>query len=411
MNKLCLGTYLTVLTHCKNNPKTSGQLKILNVLITSIVGEETQISAPEVSKIRKGTKDIESYVADKIRYALDNAKEYSEIKTRFKTKLLPLLHPDKIPEACSAISRIILEDESIEKTYEIDPLNNISKGMLPLATYESSFLLGVFIYAFKHTNNVKCESYVAEITAEFIKESMNYELIEYIASAHFSPSKAFCIKYENDMALLPLCQIANIVNPTHNHVNPMYTEYCQFPEGIQREIMSLNDFPMLQFKVQNLYVLLSKYEDIIKEMGLSSDRYLYAFSQYLPYSLNFEDTIFEAINPPIFPVEPSKYFPNRTTSDLSAFLDEYLFYKDKKENLIKPLDWLWENLNLGSCPEIDFIYWYNLFCLVSCYFIKKNASNKNSPVSTLSIPSISSLQTMEDLHFAMLLNLYQSVLI
>ena len=39
-----------------------------------------------------------------------------------------------------------------------------------------------------------------------------------------SQAKSFFRRHEDSIELLPLCQIANIVNPTHNHVNKMYDE-------------------------------------------------------------------------------------------------------------------------------------------------------------------------------------------
>lgn len=173
--------------------------------------------------------------------------------------------------------------------------------------------------------------------------------------------------------------------------------------------MSDHNIPMIQVEDKYvLYNLLGNFTADIEKYGLSSNDKSYMFAQYVPRSLEYE-----AVNPilidlPIFPIKPTHFLQNRTTSYLSQFVNDYLFYKDKDKDFPIPFDWMWENLTFATCSTEDLIIWLNLFIASSCYDIQ--AQNKTMSKDVLNIPSLEYANTIEDLHFLALLLLYDTYL-
>ena len=67
-----------------------------------------------------------------------------------------------------------------------------------------------------------------------IKSSNDNELNE---SDEISVRK-FLIDHEREKELIPLCQIAFLSNPTHNHIRPMYNEFLILPGKVRNSIIN-----------------------------------------------------------------------------------------------------------------------------------------------------------------------------
>lgn len=104
-----------------------------------------------------------------------------------------------------------------------------------------------------------------------------------------SKAKSFCRKYEESIDLLPLCQIANIINPSHNHVNKMYSDYCDCSKELREQIMKEIDCPMIQVDDKHsLYCLLDDFSDEMVNLELIPENSKYMFSQYVIKSLYYK---------------------------------------------------------------------------------------------------------------------------
>lgn len=123
--------------------------------------------------------------------------------------------------------------------------------------------------------------------------------------------------------------------------------------------------------------------------------------------MDYKEKTPSSIDPPIFPIIPSRLLPNRTTSFLSQSVNDYIYCKDKGGNLPVPFDWMWENLNLATYFEEELIFWLNLFIVSSCYDIQ--VQNKTEPKDFITIPDIGYANTIEDLHYLALLLLYDNM--
>ena len=420
MSKLCLSTYLSVLTIFKRTRRT-GQFKILNGLVKSICSNPDPIEKELVSHIKNGRRNLPQVIIDELEDKHYQNPHYLEF---FKSNVEINLDPEKITDIYKVLKYIALNDDRIDDDSVIDYISHDKKSDYKHIGDPISFIAGVFLYVSQFQND-ETSDYAKEITEDFCEFALN----EYAALLNTTPvsdkefrniiidtdipsqAKSFCRRYEDSIELLPLCQIANIVNPTHNHVNKMYDEYCDCSNSLKEQIMKEKDCPMIHANDEYaLYGLLSRFADDIKKMGLTSANHTYAFSQYVVRSLNYEKLEPLASNPTIFPIVPSKFMPNHKTSFLSQFIGDYLYYKDKDMgiSLPVPLDWMWDNLDLSGCAEKDLIFWLNLFITSSCYDVQ--AYFKYDSKESLCIPNIEDTKTIEDLFFLSLLMLYDTYL-
>ena len=419
MSKLCLSTYLSVLIIYKCQ-QDSGQLKILNALIRCICDNPEPVNAQLVSHIKSGKRNLPRHIRDEMQEKHFQNSRYME---RFKANVEILLDPGKIDAIYKTLRFIALNDDSISADCVIDYFSQTTKSDLSYKGKDIDFIAGVFLYVIRLTNN-KTSEYADEISKTYCENAVK-EFDKFIRgdSATFNPdtrtvfmnsdlasqAKAFCRQHENDINLLPLCPIANVVNPRHNHVNKMYSAYCDCSDKLKEQIMSEIECPLIHVDDKRaLYHLLWRFQEEVEKMELASRDKTNMFSQYIVKTLSYENQILPNANPSIFPMAPCKLFPNITTSTLSQFISDYLYYKDKDQgvSLPVPFDWMWEKFNFASCYERDLVSWLNLFVISSCYSIDK--TDDSNVYESLVTPEIYDVKTMEDMHFLALLMLYNT---
>lgn len=416
-SKLCLSTYLSVLKIYKCS-QDSGQLKILNGLVKCLYNNPEPLNAPIVSHIIAGERNLPRTIRDELQ---KNNYQHPRYIENFKRYVEYLLDPNKIVDIYKVLRYIAIYDNSIANDCIIDPISHTRKDNLDYNGNYLDFIAGVFQYVAQLKND-KTTEFALMITKEFCDNAIlefsklmnDSKLISQtivMDSDIQSQAKAFCRKYEESINLLPLCQIANIVNPTHNHVNKMYSDYCDCSDELKKQIMKEIDCPMIEVDDKyTLYHLLRRFEDDIEKMELASRDKTYMFSQYVIKSLEYEGLEPIDCNPVIFPVAHTNLLPNHTKSFLSQFINDYIYYKDKDFNISLPVpfNWMYNNLSFIDCKEKDLIFWLNLFIVSSCYDIQAYFRYENK--ESLYIPSIDDVKTIEDLFFLSLLLLYDTYL-
>lgn len=417
MSKLCLSTYLSVLK-IYENPQGSGARKILNALVESVCDKQYNIPDYEVSKIKNGNKNIAGHIMDVISGNIANPRYLDNAKA----KVFPLLNPSKHSDISKTLAIIAMYDDDINDDYVIDSFSGIKKKEITETKNDFEFIVGIFLYIISSTQNQHTQSYAAEITVQYCNEAIKkYDSLErkttssgiIMDSDISSQAKSFCRKYEESINLLPLCQIANIISPSHNHVNTMYSAYCDCSDKLKAQIMKDIDCPIINVSDSySLYKLLGRYEADIERLGLASAHNTYMFTQYIYPAINTEE--FETIeslelndpNPPIFPVVPSRILPNYTASHLSKFIGDYIYYRGTDKKLPIPFDWMWSHLHFATCEYADLFRWLNTFIISSYYEIKKPFDDESELNENPILPEIYHVKTMEDLHFLAMLTLY-----
>ena len=185
-------------------------------------------------------------------------------------------------------------------------------------------------------------------------------------------ARSFLVSHENEKELIPLCQIAMIHSPEHKHVRAMYTEYILLPKVVQNYILKASNAESL-INVDSLHCI----EAIdflckdLEEYKLSSQRYLYMFGQYLHRAFDYysECDISKYDNYSFTRLCKSNLnFLENVGSPIDAYIDDYLWIKDKKmqTDAPPPMDYLWHEKNFGTCHEEDLTYWLCRFVIDVC---------------------------------------------
>ena len=185
-------------------------------------------------------------------------------------------------------------------------------------------------------------------------------------------ARSFLVSHENEKELIPLCQIAMIHSPEHKHVRAMYTEFILLPKVVQNYILKASNAESL-INLDSLHCI----EAIdflckdLEEYKLSSQRYLYMFGQYLHRAFDYysECDISKYNNYSFTRLCKSNLnFLENVGSPIDAYIDDYLWIKDKKmqTDAPPPMDYLWHEKNFGTCHEEDLTYWLCRFVIDVC---------------------------------------------
>ncbi len=154
---LYLGSFLKVLTECRNSEKKSTQSFLAETLFTCICPKSNDdgqlyISDTNATRIIIG-KD--NPPAD-FRYLFEemDESEYQMIPDRMKRDLLPMLNPNMVESIIPELSRLIDKDETISPETIVDVIGKTKKK--DVFDYDGDlehFLAGVSIYILKNTKN------------------------------------------------------------------------------------------------------------------------------------------------------------------------------------------------------------------------------------------------------------------
>lgn len=255
--------------------------------------------------------------------------------------------------------------------------------------------------------NEKSESFINTIISEEILQHEDYD-----EETNMEAQK-FCMKYEKELALLPLCQIAYDVDPLHNDVRKMYTDYKLCNSKVKRRIMELKEIPILDFSdVSWKERCINKYNNQILEDGLSTREFLYegakyfhrAYERYSEYEIvNFDPRIFERP----FKGGIAEAFLKDNLTYLSYYIIDFYWYKkEHPEHYVEPpMDYLWQLCDLGGCHEAEMTFWICKFIITSSYQMVEDGYPKDERWENVFIKN-ELIQTQEDLYYYALLQLY-----
>lgn len=220
-------------------------------------------------------------------------------------------------------------------------------------------------------------------------------------------AQRFCLKYEDEIDLLPLCQIAYNVNPIHKNVRQMYTDYILSSSEVKRKILQFKDIPEFNFNEDWIDNCVKRYDEEIKARGLSTKNFLYEGGKYLHRAFErYSDYKIKEFNPWIFD-RPYKVGFNNNLTTLGYYIIDFFWYKetDPGHYVEPPMDYLWDLCDLGNCPEFDMTYWVCLFIIMSSYQIVSDNYPVDERWENVSI-SDELIKTQEDMYYYALLQLY-----
>ena len=320
---------------------------------------------------------------------------------------------NKIEELPESVLQSLVDDL---KKYDIDSnIHIVSESMCQLfrdiINYRINFFSKDDITEIKRKKNDKSERAHEknDITSPNIL-NFEEELIK-ISSNDIDIARNFCIDHEEEKELFPLCQVAFNLNPRHNYIRKMYTEYNRLSEDVRKAIMFMNEIPIYNFDSEWQYCLLADFTQDIEKYKLSDRDMFYDGGKYFHNASKYPNYVIDGPDPFIFPATPN-FRPKGPIGNLRNYIDEYIYYLGNEEAMKyvgePPLTWMIYNLDLLECPEDDMMFWMNLFVYSACHVIARYENNPSRQYNSFFVPSLYELETLEDLYFAALLSLFET---
>lgn len=223
-------------------------------------------------------------------------------------------------------------------------------------------------------------------------------------------AREFLINHEKEKPLIPLCQIALLYSPTHQHIRPMYNEFLLLHESVQTHILKACGVEEIG-KIESLHTneALDLFCKDLEDYRLSSRSNLYLFNQYLNRTVRFySNREIDAYNIYSFRrLNDSIYFAfdcAKKTS-LDNYIDDYLWLKENDSSFeaSPPMDYLVGEKNLRGCDEFDLTFWLCRFVIDVCANLYHRIASEEFDCSYINDQYA---ETQEDLYYCVLFALY-----
>ena len=183
-------------------------------------------------------------------------------------------------------------------------------------------------------------------------------------------ARVFLIDNEDEIEYLPLSAIAKSLNLKRKHHRVITTKFLRCSEEVQKEILKQANFQPIEVSKEQVSAALKRLKDDIKACGFGQDT-LYDGAKYFYRAMErYSDEKIETVNPYIFEdIRRTHFYQGdslqllKDTSyngTLYGYMYDYLHSADlgkSKWLLQPPIEMVWEQCNLGECPEEIMTYW------------------------------------------------------
>lgn len=429
MVKLCIGTYIKALLLCKAEKVTQ---KNLVTKVFKFFSDEFPDDDSVISNIARGIKNPPQYVAEGAISIKNN--QYERIIAFFEEEIIPMINANKLHILVRVLKKIVEDDSSIRKETIVNPITKTTKENIVFDDIETAvFISGLIIYILQSTNNTDSKKYVDAIDEKYVSEAekliVTKEAVKKKKSAPViidkgekktakvsSAAKNFCIKFEKELVLLPLCELAYNLNPLHKHHRKLYTEFNKLSEENRKTVLSMKEIPVYSFPEGNwIYEATDLFESINLEKGLSKFRFLYDGAKYLHRAMErYSDEEVESIDPWVFDsgYKQSIDFPGYEYKiGMTSYINEFLYSPAPDAEYEAPLNYMWEMFDLRNAQEKVVTYCICSYIISCCKMIIPEDSEFYANVFFLSDYDYL-IKRQEDLYYYaifMLYNLYMSM--
>ena len=437
MGELCLGTYLQILYNARNEDKANTKVFFVGEIL-SLLTNDFDPGNTAMSKLFTGINNPTNVLMKAVTHL--TKEDYHGLAEDFRMIVMPMLNPNKLSDAVRMLEVAIAEDSDIKQDTEVDLVTGLKKSELKgKIDNQADFFTGVFLFVMQYTRNPGKSGVVGPIMERLTKISPDYVFAGSKKQSVRAPEKegtvgeckrreadrydeqteqkarAFCIKYDSQKDWIPLCQIAQITNPIKKHNGKMFNDFCKSTRNVQLKILDINNIKKLELSGDSWwYKYLTMFENDYRKYRLGAESCLYSFKQYFPRLLSYGDASVSIFTQRLFTpkiITPiMKTFPRSCRYDVAGLIDEYIIYKDYEEykNILEPpMDFLWRELDFGSCPELMLASFLALFIIGTCRGIPLPEDSENKMFS-FSGPGASDVETAEDLFYQALLTLYEN---
>ena len=436
----CIGCIISAVAECKI--EGTKQTKIVETILRSIDKDCEEVSNETASNIARGSKNPSGYLMDALGKL--SADSYKTISEYFRDQVVVLIKENERNNIRDTLTLIIQETQEIADDTVVDVVNGITKADLTDETDLASFLAGIFLYALKNTRNNSggsakrvTKEYFARVKSgekpfkrknvftEEVKDSeskaehsrFDYRLnkVELLEERIEQEAISFCRKYKKERKYIALCQVAFVTNPFRIHHRKIYNEFCELTTSTRNKILEISEVNKMKVSGDNWwYKYLEMFEKDYENYALGSEKYRYSFLQYFPRLLEYAGERIDIFTQRFFApkvITPiMKTFPKSYKRDVAGLIDEYIYYKDDAESykvLEPPMDFMWRELDFGSCPELMLTSFLALFIIGTCRGMPLPQDTENK-IFAFSGVGASELETAEDLFYQTLLTLYEN---
>ncbi len=222
--------------------------------------------------------------------------------------------------------------------------------------------------------------------------------LEIIADEEFIiEAKTFCKDHNDELPLLPLCLVADDVNPLHKHERRIYDDFSTKKKIVQKIICNQAGIEWISFKKNWIHPCLEMFEEDIQRYELGERSFLYDDAKYLHCALEYSKI---KINNP----DPHAFIPlSKKTgfkSSITEYMREYIWNRDNYQNMDKPIDLVWTEMNLFNCSKKAMSFWVMRMIISAISQMPLGKYKESFGMDEYLI------ETFEDMYYCTLLELY-----
>ena len=179
-------------------------------------------------------------------------------------------------------------------------------------------------------------------------------------------ARVFLIDNEDEIECLPLSTIAKSLNLKRKHHRAITTKFLRCSEEVQKEILKQANSQTIEISKEQVSAALKLLKDDIKTYCFGRD-VLYGGAKYFHRAMEcYSDEKIETVNPYRFEdfvntrlYEDEHGLQKNTKFNITLYDYMYDYRHSGRTNWLiqKPMDMVWEQCNLGECPEEIMTFW------------------------------------------------------
>lgn len=204
--------------------------------------------------------------------------------------------------------------------------------------------------------------------------------------------------------------IAKSLNLKRKHHRAITTKFLRCSEEVQKEILKQANFQLIEVSKEQVSAALKRLKDDIKACGFGQDT-LYDGAKYFHLAMErYSGEKIETVNPYRFEdfVNTRLYEDDAhrllKNTQFNRTLYDYMYdyrHSGRTNWLIqKPMDMVWEQCNLGECPEEIMTFWTMRIVIDCCRVF---AESKEDIIFDEDL-----IETQEDMYYYAVMALYST---
>lgn len=222
-------------------------------------------------------------------------------------------------------------------------------------------------------------------------------------------ARVFLIDNEDEIEYLPLSAIAKTLKLKRKHHRAITTKFLRCSEEVQKEILKQANFQPIEVSKEQVSAALKLLKDDIKTYCFGRD-VLYGGAKYFHRAMErYSDEKIETVNPYRFEdfvntrlYEDEHGLQKNTKFNITLYDYMYDYRHSGRTNWLiqKPMDMVWEQCNLGECPEEIMTFWTMRIVIDCCRVFAKSEEDI--------IFDEDLIETQEDMYYYAVMALYST---